>query len=57
MSGTPIEDDIVLRIQVAGLAGLLKFTTQDIEFACLQVDGEKLQNILVGDISEYLSKL
>jgi hypothetical protein len=40
--GSQIDQDLALKIQALGLAGLLEFTTQDIEFACLVIGKEKL---------------
>lgn len=56
-----VESDPYLQLYCMGMCGLLKYTTQDIEFACLQTPRsdtpEKMQNVLVNDVSEYLSKI
>lgn len=56
-AGSQLDQDLALKIQALGLAGLLEFTTQDIEIACLDMGKEKLQNCLVNDVSQYLAKL
>ena len=52
-----IDQDLALKIQALGLAGLLEFTAQDIEFAALMIGQEKLQNVLVMVVSEYVAKI
>jgi hypothetical protein len=45
------ENDLAVKVQALGLAGLLQYTTQDIEMAGLPIGKEKLQNCLVNDLT------
>lgn len=61
LSGGFSEDTPFMRLFCLGMCGLLNYTIQDIEFACLEVERskvqEKMQNVLVNEITYYLSRV